>query len=55
MRTLSGQWIEWFATLMLGVTAVFSFSYEQYATAMLAAACCGLVAGVQLGVWAGRR
>ena len=55
MRTLTGVWIEVFAAAMLGVTAVFSFMYEQYATAMIAAVCCGLVAGMQIGVRVARR
>ena len=55
MKTLTGTWIEWFAVAMLAVTTVFSYSYEQYATAVIAGACAGLVAGLQLGVWAARR
>jgi hypothetical protein len=55
MRTLTGSWIEWFAAAMLAVTAVFSYSYGQYGTALIAGVCCGLVAGVLLGTWAARR
>ena len=53
--TIFGAWIEWFAAAMLGVTTVFAFGNQQYGVAVIAAVCAGLVAGVQLGVWAGRR
>lgn len=38
---MKGLWVEWFATAMLLVTTVFSYMYEQYATAVVAAACFG--------------
>ena len=55
MKVLTGTWIEWFAAAMLLVTTVFSFLYDQYGTAVIAAVCAGLVAGMQLGVWAASR
>ena len=55
MKTLTGTWIEWFAAAMLGVTTVFSWMHDQHGTAVVAAACAGVVAGLQLGVWAARR
>jgi len=55
VKTLTGAWIEWFAAAMLGVTAFFSFGNEQYGVALIAGVCAGLVAGMQLGVWASQR
>jgi hypothetical protein len=45
--------VEWFATAMLLVTTVFSYMYEQYTTAVVAAACFGIVGGMTFAraVW----
>ena len=43
---MKGLWVEWFATAMLLVTTVFSYMYEQYGTAVVAAACFGIVGGM---------
>ena len=53
--SLTGRWIEWAGAVACAITAVFSFSNEQYGVALIAGVCAGLVAGLQLGVWAGRR
>jgi len=40
--------LEAVSSLMLAVTTVFSYLHAQYATAVIAAACAGFVAGLML-------
>lgn len=49
------DWVECIAVCMLSLTAIFSYLNEAYGTAVIAAACAGLVAGMQFAKMVYRR
>jgi hypothetical protein len=55
VRIFARDWVECFAAGMLSLTSIVSYLNESYGTAVIAAMCAGLVAGMQLTKWAMRR
>lgn len=51
MKFFARDWVECFAAVMLCVTSAFSFLNASYGTAVISAACAGLVAGLQFAKW----
>lgn len=45
------DWVECFAATMLSLTSIVSFLNGAYGTAVIAAMCAGLIAGMQFAKW----
>jgi len=47
MKSVTSEWVECFAAVMLSLATIANYLHEEYGAAVITAVCAGLIAGLQ--------